>query len=708
MDVSIATDISKDPASQTLVEFLQRKQHFLRIQDANLYYNFPLYRDEEEGGLISTKVMLASKHRGVFIFGTSEATDSASNLLQADCDTLDHVYSHVYARLLKNRKLRKSKQEIAVNTVAVLYAPNLTREPPDWDSTDTELVYTDRQVENAIAGGTEEVDEGLWSEIVSTLEGAKGLIRPGKRVVEQLAPKAKGRLAAQVEAEITTFDRRQKSGSLITFDGPQRVRGLAGSGKTVVLAMKAALTHLREPQAKILYTFWTRSLYQHVRRLITRFYRQFNEVDPDWDRLHVMHGWGGSALPGVYSVAAKANGLHALRFEEAAAHDRQQPFRYACSELLKQPIKPLYDYIFIDEGQDYPKSFVQLCAKLVEDDRFVIAYDELQNIFQTESPSAKDIFGVGEDGKAKRDFSNDVVLHKCYRNPREVLVCAHALGFGIYSNQIVQMLENRAHWEDIGYTVVRGTFTEGSPTVIERPIENSLRSISEQQTINELVIQKSFATVDEELAWVTTSIVTDLEDGLRPEDILVVTVDDRNAKLYLGRLQSALIFEHQISVNNIHGVFGESDFQRDGAVTLSTVHKAKGNEAFMVYVVGVDALFPKPTVRQRNMLFAAMTRAKGWLRVTGLSPGADMCISEIKAAKAKFPRLEFVYPDAEQMKVMRRDLEASASRRLKAERLLEQVAGDMSREEIEDLLRQLSSTAGKATKKGKKAPKGGK
>src|SRR6516164_9231972 len=67
-----------------------------------------------------------------------------------------------------------------------------------------------------------------------------------------------------------------------------------------------------------------------------------------------------------------------------------------------------------------------------------------------------------------------------------------------------------------------------------------------------------------------------------------------------------------IGANNLHSdSFGIRDFSKEGRVTLATVHKAKGNEAFMVYVVGADAVMFRPDVRKRNMLFTAMTRAKG-------------------------------------------------------------------------------------------------
>lgn len=38
-------------------------------------------------------------------------------------------------------------------------------------------------------------------------------------------------------------------------EGPQRIRGLAGSGKTIVLALKAAYLHTQYPDMKIAVTF---------------------------------------------------------------------------------------------------------------------------------------------------------------------------------------------------------------------------------------------------------------------------------------------------------------------------------------------------------------------------------------------------------------------------------------------------------------------
>jgi hypothetical protein len=89
----------------------------------------------------------------------------------------------------------------------------------------------------------------VFKELIATIEGAKGLIRPKERNLASQDERTKGKQAELVEAAITLFDQAQKWGRMGTVTGPQRVRGLAGSGKTVVLAMKAAQLHLQHREA---------------------------------------------------------------------------------------------------------------------------------------------------------------------------------------------------------------------------------------------------------------------------------------------------------------------------------------------------------------------------------------------------------------------------------------------------------------------------
>jgi superfamily I DNA and RNA helicase len=689
------SQFQSNPASAALLNCLLANEPRFGLTEAMLYYAFPLYRDDEGGAIVADAMLLSPQH-GVIVFAlTTESHALSGRELQRCSEVFEQVPPYVQSRLVKNKQLRRGPTSLAFEITPLVYAPLFTGAV---EAEDLAIAASDQSLGeflDTVREQTTALPPDTYKELISTIEGAKGLIRPKKRDLPSQDESSKGKQAEIVEAVITLFDQQQKHGMMGRTTGPQRIRGLAGSGKTVVLAMKAAQTYLQNPDAKIAYTFYTKSLYQHVKRLITRFYRQFDDQDPDWEKhVHVLHGWGGANTPGLYSVACEEHGVPALTFQQAAVRTFGDHFDYACSQLMATTkITPIYDYVFVDEGQDFPTSFVRLCHALAKDGKFVLAYDDLQTIFQVKTPSAAEVLGPDAT------FEEDIVLHKCYRNPREVLVSAHALGFGIYGRRIVQMLASRDHWEDIGYIVREGEFVEGSRIVVERPAENSLTVISDRSGFDEIIKAAVFENMDQEMKAVAESIKSDLADGLQPEDVLIVCVDDRHAKGYLSGMEMALL-ARKIQCNNLHtDSFGIRDFSKQGRVTLSTVHKAKGNEAFMVYVIGVDALMHTPDVRRRNMLFTAMTRAKGWVRISGTGDGAKRCIGELKNAKEHYPTLVFKYPGPEELKIMERDLAETADKKLKARRLIEQLQEDFSDEEIEEILQERRKRRGSRHRK---------
>lgn len=691
--------ILSDSISKLILTSLEAEEVNLNLKDSYLYYDFPVYKDLDDTVLIS-KILLISPHHGIILIETLSSTtqdDFKKDVKQAEAK-LDQVYSAILARLIRNKNLRKNRKDFLFPFEVLIFAPLLDTPPKDINIVTT-IIYSESKLISFIKEKqVSKIDEQIFKDLISTIEGSKGIIKIKDRDKINIPPNSKGSIIKKLESEIASFDQQQKHGSTIPLDGLQRIRGLAGSGKTIVLAMKAAITHLRDPAAIIVYTFYTKSLYQLIKRLITRFYRQFDDKDPDWTKIRVLHAWGGKYNPGVYYDICQKYGIEPITYTEADWRSRSgNPFDLVCKELLSfNKSKNLYDYLFIDEGQDFPLSFIKLGVEITNNSRVVWAYDELQTIFQPRTPTPAEIFGTDDEGKPKINFSEDIVLYKCYRNPREMLVVAHALGFGIYGPKIVQMLENAEYWKDIGYKVKEGEFKEGSNVVIERPKENSLTTISDSYKKEEIVKIQISNSFDDEINFVVSEIEKNIKnEALLPDDILVIAVDDRHAKSYLNKVEQNL-FEKDIRCNNIHAdYYGLRDFQREGHVTLSTVHKAKGNEAFLVYVMGIDSLFSTYAgVRERNILFTAITRAKAWVVLTGVGESAQLCQKEIEIALAKCPHLTFKYPSSQELKIMRRDLQEKDIKKHDTERMLEKVLEEMNEEEIKRFIKQRSIKKG--------------
>ena len=368
--------------------------------------------------------------------------------------------------------------------------------------------------------------------------------------------------------------------------------------------------------------------------------------------------------------------------------------------MKRAEIKPFYDFILIDEGQDFPSGFYELAFALSENDRdrknIIWAYDELQNILNVRIRSPQELFGNDVDGKPRIDLershknlppgvANDIVLSKCYRNQREVLVTAHALGFGIYG-EIVQLLQNEDHWTDVGYEVASGRMEIGKKIRIFRPEENSPLSLRSKDQ-DRIIDYAHFATARAEISWVSDSTETFIQQGLKPEDILIICLDDRYARSYFKSLSEKLAAKKIQTNNIIADPYREPSFLIEGKVTLSTVYRAKGNEAAVVFAVGIDGIDSR-TRAGRNKLFTAFTRSKAWLRVSGVGKGAKKFCDEIALAEKKFPYLEFVMPDPVEIETIQRDL---SERSIKAKKLKDEYINKLrkiglSDEEITEIL----------------------
>lgn len=697
--------LKKDPAATLLIGLLTEQEKKLRLEQGFLYHEFPLFVTDENQP-VTANVLLINPNHGIVIFKCDNSRVLDKERLGKLYDELDQVYSQVFSRLIRSKILRVSRTELLINIKTILFLPNLTIETFEENKTsfkkDMELVVNLQTLEGCL--DTFYLKKGVESvvikETLSILEGSKGIIKPKQRNIENLKEGSRGEILDKIEAEIAVFDKEQKKAALYIVDGPQRIRGLAGSGKTIVLAMKAALIHLYEPNVEILYTFYTKSLYSFVKRLITRFYREYSEVDPNWDKIHILHAWGGQNLQGVYYNACLKNNVTPLSFKDV--NFEKQAFDKVCEELCKNDLKVMYDYSILDEGQDFPANFYRLCRRITKNSRIIWGYDECQNILDIVIQDTKQTFGINKDGQYFVDFSKaaedspcDIVLYRCYRNPRRVLVAAFALGLGIYNERILQLPENNEHWKDLGFEVKEGDSKKGDSMVITRPAENSPLMKNMYLEKEETVSIEICKSMEEEIDFVAKKVKQDLEEGLLPEDILIVALDDLNARKYFRAFEKRFNSMNIATFNLLDAPFDNKEFYLSKHITLSTVYRAKGNESGSVYIVGVDAIFANMnSIQERNKLFTAMTRTKGWVILTGIGAEAKLCQREIEKTFKNYPDLVFEMPDQKQLKVFQRDLADRQDKINKIERQLDKLANElgMSKTKLSEYLEEIKKS----------------
>ncbi|WP_281994780.1 DEAD/DEAH box helicase [Ruegeria faecimaris] len=705
MEIIITTNRWKnDPNSRQLVEYLQANEAQLSLEQSILYYDFPSYADYD-ASTFRPDVLIFSPSLGfvaVRFLDSSLFQRSSEGLEELDA-ALDDFVGNLHSRLVKSRLLRKGRTDTIVQiNSAILHL-------------DAKETFDTEDVESAVCNTlpafgdflksllVDPLEKNQAEEVRSVVEGAKALSRTAKRKVSDSDAQPLAKILSDVEGEIANFDEKQRHIALVDVGGPARIRGLAGSGKTVILAMKAAHLHLNDPNARILFTFYTKSLRSTIKSLIAKFFRIYSDSDPDWKKIQIRHGWGGRSIPGVYSDACGRISKTPLTLPDARriSKPEESPFGAICRELLETGrVEPFYDHVLIDEGQDFPDSFYKLAYQLTKGERdkksLVWAYDELQDIMNVEIRQPKELFGVDASGTPYVDLDrssgaappgarNDAVLSRAYRNQRDVLISAHSLGFGVYGN-IVQMLESAEHWEDVGYEVLSGPLKIGSDVEVRRPDQNSPISISDIPDFN-LIDGAILNGLAEECEWIATEVERFIGAGLNPEDILVISLDDRHARSYFRKL-TTMLSERGISSNNvIADPYNEPPFTIANKVTLSTVYRAKGNEAAVVFALGVESVSLR-TRDGRNKLFTAFTRTKAWLRVSGIASGAKQVAEELKKARENSPYIRFEMPDPAQIDTIQRGFSkkqqiAQAARKKYLESLRK--AG-FSEEEIEEEL----------------------
>jgi superfamily I DNA and RNA helicase len=624
-----------------------------------LYLGYPIIATADH--MVTLDGLLTTREHGVVAidFLSPDANAAPEEVRERQ----DDAYNAVYRKLLDYKPL-VNKRSLAVPVEVLSFGPQEVNLPDE----DLVCAGPDSILEklNLFQGIS---DDQL--RLVNAAIQRVTTIKPAAKRLNVEKPNSRGAIIKRIEREIANLDQWQKSAAIECPDGPQRIRGLAGSGKTIVLALKAAYLHAANPEWDIALTFHSRALYQQFRDLVRRFCFEHKNDEPDWSKLRILHSWGSVRYPGIYSEIAAANDLPVRDFGYARGiYAADQAFGGICDELLagiklKTETALLFDAILIDEAQDLPKSFFEICYLSTRDPKRVVwAYDELQNLGSYSMAPPSELFGNNNRGEPRvpnldeveGTAKKDIVLPVCYRNTPWALTTAHAVGFGIYRRKgLVQFFDDPTLWQEIGYRVERGELSAGSEVALVRR-ENSYPSyFRELLKPEDSVSWHAFEESDKQFDWVAEQIRRNLtEDELKHTDILIVIPDAIQAKSVAGQLTGALD-KYEIQAH-LAGVTSSLDslYQED-SVAITSIYRAKGNEAAMVYVVNSEyAAEPFKSVRGRNILFTAITRSRAWVRISGCGPRMNEIISELQSVRQNDYQLRFQVPTAETLANIRK------------------------------------------------------
>ncbi len=346
----------------------------------------------------------------------------------------------------------------------------------------------------------------------------------------------------------------------------QRLRGVAGSGKTLVIAQRAS--NLASEGKKVLIVSFNITLWHYIKDAISRTKNGF-----DWSKLEFNHFHGFCR-----------NFLMENNIEVPENNNDEDYFDVILPNLVMDTINKgknsknrVYDAILIDEGQDYEQSYYDvLCKFLSDNNELLFVIDEKQNIYDRELSWIDKMQGTKFRGRWRE-------LNKSYRLPLIILKEANKF--------------SKMFLPEIG--------------LIAEPIKKqSIMELSDGRLINPRL---SWSNIDKSEDFVMRIYNTfeklTKQESIHPSEIVILVGTHKEGMQLVNKFES-----NNIRVNHIFEDDNKDTYRNkhsfwmgDSRLKISTIHSFKGWELLNVIV-----LTPMENIKQDidALMYISITRAR--------------------------------------------------------------------------------------------------
>lgn len=384
-------------------------------------------------------------------------------------------------------------------------------------------------------------------------------------------------------------------------EGPRLMRGVAGSGKTLIMLMRAKLVasnaeHKGNPQ-RILIVCWNISLANYLRQA----FEHINIPLENSSMVEITHfmGW-------ARSVVNNYKGHRSFPISDTPDFE-ERVTKQLNSILLKENDK--YDAVYIDEAQDFRKEWIgflfhqALKGSEAKQKNFIVAADDAQKIYRQRGEKfAWADLDIPMQGRAK-------ILRRVYRN--SVVIWSFA---GFLLGNISSYYDNIP---DISF----------KPKKCHDPEITECKNLQWQikETVKTI---KSMITPDYSARNILILYHSKRVKGFPLIEKLVETLQKENIPC------------HWISED----MESKSNFRwPENSVKISTVHSAKGMDAPFVIILSAESFELGSGKTGENvefdnlkLMYVALTRARE--RVKVLYSGESDMIQELKRSQNEYQK----------------------------------------------------------------------
>ena len=396
---------------------------------------------------------------------------------------------------------------------------------------------------------------------------------PDSRMSEERASSLRGWLkepaySREQREPLELNERQRELATTRTVGGYRRVKGPAGSGKSLALAARAA--ELADAGANVLVVCFNITLMNYLRDLTVRHRTQRRVIKRQVDFLH-FHGW----CKRVCEDSAHTEDYYALWKE----YTQDEVLDCQMANLVQEAYTtaqggggvPYYDAILVDEGQDFNLLWWNTLRKaLRQGGEMLLVADKTQNIYGRASAWTDEAMrGAGFPGGPW------FTLETVYRLPRDIMPFLHEYADTFLTDEEVDIPEQIPLSGPADLRWVQIDSTENAVDVCVKETRRQQKNL--------------------------------YPDTAHP-DIIFITQRDEIGRAFVEKFQ-------QYNVNVLH-TFDKDEgrsrrqklafWQGSPKLKATTLHSFKGWEArhLVVYVESID----KP--EDRALFYAALTRLK--------------------------------------------------------------------------------------------------
>lgn len=384
--------------------------------------------------------------------------------------------------------------------------------------------------------------------------------------------------------------------------GHRVIRGVAGSGKTIILICRAKYLMEAHKDWNILVLCYNKTLAAFLRESICKDGNQSN-----MEIIH-MHGW-------INKISRELN-LPIARYDKDVTSNISK-----ITDGMLEGLKK-YDAILIDEGQDLEEKWLKFIVKNLrnpEHSHLLLTSDGAQNLYSRKY-TLKSV-GIKAVGRT-------VIMRENYRNTKEILNFANGI-----------LLDNNTK---------KNNNEEENDFIIEP------KSILRTGNVPNVIQQKIF---QDEVDNIISQIIELNKSGIKYGEIAVLYPYSKYLKTEYVKIIEENFKDKSIPYLCINKAVNKANFRLDrNEVKISTIYSAKGLDFKVVFICGINEGLMKNYEESKKLLYVGMTRATDILKVAysvnnELTEAMIRSYKEISADKSKEKLIDINCKDIEKNSV---------------------------------------------------------